>query len=165
MKRLIGVALLALAACADTSIPLSETVNAGIKSRADNQFNPRTTIIRSFRTNEKGKRVQVGGAVCSGSNARISFSNVVTPGRVSIPSYLQADRFTDRGQPPAIALRCELEGKTVRQTWEPSAQVKDGSSDSTTCIKGNCTSVRTIKLTSKLSSTLPWFYPNEDVDF
>ena len=158
----------ALAGCDAPGIELASDVSARTKSRTGNEYNPIKTEIRSFRAGPDGKQVEFGGAVCSGSNAHVSFSGLVTPGVVTLPTYLQADRFANRGQPPALTVTCRAEGKTVNVNLSAS----NGRSNQTTysggqynAATGTYSNPQSTRLNSRLSSTLPWYYPGTRVEF
>lgn len=165
-KHLIPV--LALSACGATSIPVDETFTASRRAALGNEFKSNSTLIRSFATGEDGKRVEVEGAVCSASNSLIKVKNVTTPGLVKTPMYLQAERFPKKGKPPALNWRCSYQGKVVTLTTEAASgrghAVTQGVS-TYNASTGTYSQPTSVVLTGRLSSTLPWGYPNVEVEF
>ena len=168
MRTAVGlIAVLLLMGCA-AGLDYNPSVTASIKQRPENQFSLAATVIRSTRVNADGKTEQFGGAICSGGNALVSFSGLVTPAVVQMPSYLQAERFKSKGKPPALTVTCRAEGKTARFTIEPTAAVDNvtttsgGTFNETTGTYSQPTNTR---LTSRLSSTLPWRYPEGVAEF
>lgn len=149
-------------------LELNPPVTAALKTRPENQFSLTPTVIRSTRVNAEGKSERFGGATCSGGNAWVSFSGLVTPAAVQMPSYLQAERFKNKGKPPALTVTCRAEGKTTRFTIEPTADIENvtttgaGTYSQSTGTYSQPTSTR---LTSRLSSTLPWRYPEGIAEF
>lgn len=162
------VPFLALSACGSTSLPVEETFTASRRATLGNEYKTQPSLVRSYAVGEDGKRVEVKGAVCSASSTLVSVKNVTTPALVKTPMYLQAERFPERGKPPALNWRCSYRGKVVKLTTEPSSgrnnTVTQGVStyDAAT---GTYSQPTSIVLTGRLSSTLPWSYPNVEVEF
>lgn len=161
------IAMCGLIGCAE-GLEFNPPVTASIKQRPENLFSLTPTVIRSTRVNAEGKTERFGGATCSGGNAWVSFSGLVTPAAVQIPSYLQAERFKNKGKPPALTVACRAEGKTVRFTIEPTADVENVTTTSGGTFNeatGTYSQPTNTRLTSRLSSTLPWRYREAIAEF
>ncbi|MEM6307984.1 MAG: hypothetical protein AAF701_08365, partial [Pseudomonadota bacterium] len=126
---------------------------------ADNEYRSAVVTLRSFNTNAKGDRVEFAGARCTGRNAVVGFKNVITPGQITLPAYLQAERYENRGKPPALKGSCTYDGTSVDFTLDPTSAVGNvvtsgtGYYNAATRVYSTPT---TSRLTSRLSPTLPW---------
>jgi hypothetical protein len=163
------IALLALAACQVTpGLPVNDAITASVQRSTDNEFDRTTMIIRSYRADENGDTQEIAGAVCSGRNGLVSFRNAITPAAVRMPTYLQADRFANRGRPPALSVSCRLDGQTARVVVQAMSQAGNTTTTGTGVYNpntGTTTTPVTTRLDGRLSSTLPWFYPGAQVEF
>lgn len=156
-----------LAACVET-LPMNQTVNGSTRRAVEHQYATAGSVLRSYHTNAEGKRVEVAGALCSGRNAWVSFRNAVTPVVVTLPTYLQAERFSDRGKPPPLEITCKLNGKTVRFAAAASSIVSHTTTygaGSYNAATGTYAQPVSTELTGRLSPTLPWTYGNISVAF
>ena len=168
MKIKFLLLFLAVSGCGTSSLPVNETFTARQRATLGNEFETNSTLIRSFKINEAGERIEIEGAVCTASNALVSVRNVSTPARVSTPMYLQAERFSKRGKPPALNWRCSYQGKVVKLTSEASSgrghTISYGAS-TYNAATGTYSQPTSLALTGRLSTTLPWAYPNIEVEF
>lgn len=167
IRRSCFAVLLLLTGCVET-LPMNQTVNASTRRTVEHQFATSGSVVRSFRTNAEGKRVEVGGALCSGKNAWVAFSNAVTPIVVTLPTYLQGERFPERGKPPPLEITCKLDGKTVRFAAAASSIVSHTTTygaGTYNAATGTYSQPKTTHLTGRLSPTLPWTYGHIDVAF
>lgn len=167
MRHTVLASLIFLAACVDT-LPMNQTVNGATRRAVEHQFATAGSVLRSYRTYADGKRVEVGGALCSGRNSWVSFRNAVTPVVVTLPTYLQAERFSDRGKPPPLEITCKLDGKTVRFTAAASSIVSHTTTygpGTYNAATGTYAQPVSTELTGRLSPTLPWTYGNISVAF
>lgn len=167
MKRIMILTAMALAACTPTS-DLNPPSDVTRYKSLQNEFQTNRVVIRSFVKNESGKKVEASGAVCSARNSLVGFRNVVTPAVVELPTFLQGERFPNRGKPPVLNGHCTIGDKKIELVLDPTSEVGNatrtsgGSFDPNTGIYSN---PRTTELTSRLSPTLPWYYPSITLNF
>lgn len=168
--RVFGVAAAAaavLTACVP-ALELNEPVAATVTSRAESQFQTAPFTIRSYTLDAEGEAVEFAGAVCSGRSRGVSFRNVATPAVIVAPTYLQAERFADRGRPAPLRITCRANGETI--TFDHAASDQRGNGSSTVggvynASSGTYGTATITSLDSRLSSTLPWYYPPVRVEF
>lgn len=166
-KRALFIACLGVPACT-TMLPLNDMTHVSRITKLSNEYNWTVSTIRSYRTNAEGKKVEVPGAICSGSNGVVKFSRAVTPAVVNLPTYLQAERFPKNGRPPALRGRCVYNGKSLPFTLEVTSSVSNVSTTSGGTYNaqtGHYTSSTVTHLNSRLSSTLPWHYGSLAVEY
>ena len=161
-----GLSLLALVAC-DTSAPLSSDAQVRVVKKAENQFNTAQTVIRAFATGDDGKLVEVTGVRCDLQSGWVRVRGMSVPGAVALPTYLQAERFADRGRPPNMTGTCIYKGRKIPVLIQPSAARSNQSTTQSTgynATTGTYGTATTTRLTRKLSSTLPWYYPGYRIE-
>ena len=161
MRHLLALGATALlTGCGTPSLDIDGRATAAVKKKLENQFGQSTMTIRTF-TQRGDETVEVAGAVCQAKNSLVSFSGVKTPAVVTLPTYMQAERFADRGKPEALRGSCTLGSQTWPFVLEASSAAgnvttsQGATYDPNTGLYSNPTSTR---LTSRLSSTLPWSY-------
>lgn len=111
MRRAVLLAGLALAACTAeeiTTTPVVASMARGINP--DRLIGQQSLEVRTFRKTAEGRK-EVTGVPCTLRAPEFS-AKVVTPQRVSLPSFLQGDRFPNRGRPGAVTVTC-TDGKTL----------------------------------------------------
>lgn len=159
--------ILSLTSCVTSDLEVNQYVNASKHGNAPNVFKSSSSTVRSYAVNSEGKKVEVSGAQCSARNRLVGF-NVKTPAVVTLPTFLQGDRFHERGKPPLIRGKCRYNGKTVVFTIEPSSAVDHTTEFGTGTYNpstGTYINPTVTRLTGRLSSTLPWAYPSVKVNF
>ena len=170
MRKVTYIAALSvLTACAGTPpLETSGPQPVRIKQAKDNQFSNKNISIRSYRTAEDGTKVEVPGAVCSGQNVWFALPAISTPAVVQMPTFLQGERFANRGLPPELTVACKLDGKTIKTVLTASSTAQNMTTSSAgyyDAQTGNYSNPTTFHLTARLSSTLPWVYPSVRVEF
>jgi hypothetical protein len=124
-----------------------------------------SSYIRTYHINAEGERVEIGGAQCTVRSAHFS-AKVVSPQEVVYPSFLQADRFKDRGNPGPVKVICKGSGKSGELTVQATpanmsmgvaqTQVYAQYSDGTTSLAGG--SFTAPMYSKQLASSYPWKY-------
>lgn len=153
-----------LAACS-TSMDVSNTAEAKLRKTVPNAFDSYDQTLRAYQK-VGGKRSEIAGAVCSLKNDILSLPSVTTPSTVRMPSFLQADRFANRGKPPKLAMLCKFNGQSKSFTVEATSQVTNQTTQQSVAYgNGYVGTASTTRLTGRLSSTLPWRYILPAVEF
>jgi hypothetical protein len=168
IRLLLSFGALSLVSACNTTLETNGQETAQVLRSQDHQFENSIIIVRSFTTGSDSKNVEVAGATCSGKNAWIALANFTTPAQISVPSYLQGDRFADRGKPPALNLKCRYNGKELNSSLIPQnarGNVSRSSGGQYNAQTGTYSNPSVVSLTSKLSPTLPWYYPSLAIDF
>lgn len=154
--------------CGTPALDLNDPIAARVAREPSNTFGSSAVILRSFKVNDEKKKVEFGGAQCSGRNALVSFSGVMTPANIKLPTYLQAERFSNRGKPPPLKISCRYGKKVVKFDLDPTSSIRNVTTSSgaqynpQTGVYSNPTVTH---LTGRLSPTLPWRYSSADVNF
>ncbi|KAB7610400.1 hypothetical protein F9L33_13950 [Amylibacter sp. SFDW26] len=169
MRYLTSLCVLSLiSGCAVPALELNAPVTARVAKQPTNSFRNSPVILRSYKVNDEGKKVEFSGAQCSGRNAFVSFSKASTPANIQLPTYLQGERFANRGKPPALKVSCKY-GKTENKfILEPTSAVGNVTVSSGTQYNyqtGVYSNPSVTHLTGRLSPTLPWRYSSATVDF
>ena len=170
MRRFCLVLLLGVVGCGPTVelLKLNDAIQAAEVAKAENSFGETYITLRSFRTDDAGEKIEFAGAKCSGRNELISFKGAVTPVRVKVPTYLQGDRFDDRGKPADLRITCKYEGETLTNLLEALSGVQNRLISGTASFNpstGIYSQPQTVVLSGRLSSTLPWVFPNLNIEF
>ncbi|PJI86200.1 hypothetical protein BC777_2565 [Yoonia maricola] len=165
MKRtsFCGLALVAFAACADTSLPVSGPTVAMTQSRAinaDQTIGTSTTLVRTFIKDAEGNRTEISGVTCRLRSDQLS-AQVITPQNVAYPTFLQAARFEKRGLPDALVVTCSNGDRSGTQVMPPVTQGSARPQPGTTTTTSGSTTVSTslVPLTGNISSSYPWTFP------
>lgn len=158
-----GLALVAFAACADTSLPVSGPPVAMAQSSAisaDQTLGRSTTLIRTFTKGADGTLTEISGVTCRARSDQLS-AQVITPQYVTYPTFLQAARFDNRGQPDALVVTCTNGDRTGTQVMAPVTQGSSRSQTATTTTTSGDTTISTslVALTGNVSSSYPWSFP------
>ena len=170
MRRWLSLAGLAVLAACGTSpaLDLRPVSDVRLLSNPEHSFGRNVVTVRSFAMDAEGNRVEIAGAQCRLRSAWFSVAPLVTPGQFVAPNYLQAERFAERGRPPAISGTCTFDGKRVAVRSDPTVQRLNSTDSGVPAYNaqtGQTVTPTTTTLTSRLSSSLPWFYPSISVEF
>ncbi|EBA13763.1 hypothetical protein [Roseobacter sp. CCS2] len=167
MKRVLfcASALVAIAACAGTSLPVSGTPVAMIQSRAVDSgqtIGGSTTLIRTFAADAAGDVVEVSGVTCRLRSDQFT-AQVITPQFVTYPNFLQASRFANRGRPDPLVVTCRNGDKAGTQVVTAVTQGGPGSRTTNSTSTSGTTTVSTafVPLTGNIASSYPWTFPAE----
>lgn len=167
MKRSLfcASALAVIAACADTSLPISGAPVAMTQSRAvdtDQTIGGATTLIRTFTADAAGALVEVSGVTCRIRSDQFT-AQIITPQNVTYPNFLQASRFVNRGQPDALVVTCRNDEKSGTQIIMPVTQGGPGSQTTNATSTSGTTTVSTafVPLIGNVASSYPWTFPGE----
>ena len=157
-----------VSACGVQALDINKPTAARVTHGPENSFGSSAIILRSFKVNDEGKKVEFGGARCSGKNGLVAFSGVMTPASITVPTYLQAERFSNQGKPPPIKVKCRYEKKDVKFEIIPTSSASNVTTTSGgqyNAQTGTYINPSVTHLTGRLSSTLPWRYSSANVDF
>ncbi|MGV6839035.1 MAG: hypothetical protein ACWA40_02450, partial [Planktomarina sp.] len=114
MIRALGICAVLLAGCT-TSLPLNDLAQSDRYRSLSHEFGTSVMIIRSYAMDAEGNKVEVAGAKCTARNKLVGFRNVETPAKVAVPTFLQAERYDNRGKPPVLTGSCTYNGQ--KQTF------------------------------------------------
>ena len=159
--------VIALTACV-SPMDLTPVQKMRVLQKQENQYQDTTMVIRSYKLDADGKRVEIGGVQCSAKNKWLSMPTVTTPAQIIAPTYLQADRFANGGQPPALQITCRGDGKSRTVKLDASSARGNtvvSSGGQYNAATGTYSNPTATVLTSRISSTLPWAYPSITVEF
>lgn len=154
--------------CGLESVDANAVVVAHVTRSPSNSFESSNMTLRSFKTSDAGRKTELIGVECSGKNALVSFSKVAPPVVIKFPTYLQAERFPNRGKPPPIKISCKYNNRVVSFDLKPTSatrNVRVNTYGAYNAQQGTQSNTSVKYLTSKLSSTLPWRYDSGDVNF
>lgn len=157
-----------ISGCGIQALTLNDPVVAHVARKPENTFGGSSIILRSYKVNDEKKRVEFSDAKCSGRNALVSFSRVTTPAHITLPTYLQAERFSNHGKPPPIKVSCKYGKKVIKFDLNPTSStnnVTTASGGQYNPQTGVYSNPSVTQLTSQLSSTLPWRYSSAEIDF
>ncbi len=160
-----GLALVAIAACADTSLPVSGQPVTMTQSRAVDAaqtIGGSTTLVRTFTADADGKLVEVSGVTCRMRSDQLT-AQVITPQYVTYPNFLQASRFANRGQPDPLVVTCRNGEASATQVVPAFPQGGAGARSTTSTSTSGTTTVSTslVPLTGNVASSYPWTFPSQ----
>jgi hypothetical protein len=147
-------------ACAETpSLPPTDLTLVA-KLPSERMFGKGASRVRVLARDASGAKTRVAGATCRLSSKELR-GQVVSPGVVRYPTFIQAKRFPERGRPGALEVTCtagEKSGRVVVAPTVPSSRGGPGLLTTTQTASGPVTT-QTVGFGGALRSTYPWVYP------
>lgn len=153
-KLCITTSIIILAACQAPMEITKPPVPAGVKSSvSQNRLSTgkSTVEVRSYRIVDD-KPVEFAGASCAVESDEL-YAKVITPAKLSVPTFKQRSAFENRGAPSALIANCSANGKTA--VAQITANQKQAAVGTGAGIAGILVSAA---VTSVVAASSPWRY-------
>ena len=133
-QRILALTLIGLAACAEPALDIqSAPLSAEVKRSVQNERIGAYTrhAVRTYTVDPAtGAQTEIAGAVCTLQSAELTL-RVISPATVDLPSFVQRERFPNRGKPDNLTVTCRSDGIAGAQAIEADTTRRSGSRTTT----------------------------------